>query len=40
MGIQKHILGKDMESHKVAIQPPPEFNEPDAQVAPIKPGNT
>ena len=40
MGIQKHILGKDMESHKAAIAPPPDFHEPGAQVAPIKPGNT
>jgi hypothetical protein len=40
MGIQKHILGKDMESHKVAIQPPPAFNEPGDQVAPIPPGNS
>jgi hypothetical protein len=41
MGLQKHILGKDMESHQAALAPPPApFNEPGDQVAPINPGNS
>lgn len=39
--LQKHILGKDMETHKANLEPPPaDFNEPGDQVVPIQPGNT